>query len=292
MIYRSLPVFMLTLLACTGSEPAAVEPAEPVEPPEAPPEAEAPESDIGALLDAALAAEHRSPENRARDPYRNPKETLTFCGLQPDMTVLEISPSAGWYSEILAPVLAAEGTFIAAAPSAEGPAAKYRQRFVDRTEASPEVFAKVKLATFQLPDAIDIGEPGTVDFILNTRNTHGWARRGTHDTALAALFEVLKPGGVMCLVQHRAPEGEDLDIEERAKSGYLPQAFVVAAAEKAGFVVEETSEINANPKDTADHEKGVWTLPPGLALGDQDREKYVEIGESDRMTLRLRKPAG
>lgn len=286
MINRLFPLALVGLLACDSAPP---EPAEPEPQPE--PEADA-TPDLSVLLDAALAADHRSEDNRARDAFRHPKETLTFCGLEPDMTVLEISPSAGWYSEILAPVLAERGTFVAAAPAADGAAAKYRQRFVDRVEASPEVFSKVQLATFQLPDAIEIGEPGSIDFILNTRNTHGWVRGGNHDRAFEALFEALRPGGVLCLVQHRAPDGDDTPIEERAKSGYLPQAFVVEVAENAGFVVEETSEVNANPKDTADHPKGVWTLPPGLALGEEDREKYVEIGESDRMTLRLRKPAG
>ena len=287
MHYRTLAVATL-LTACGGPSQAATEstsaPAsqgEALAAPEATP--------TFGSLDAAIAGPHRSEENRARDRYRHPRETLEFFGIQPGMTVVELSPGAGWYSEILAPYLAPEGRLVAGVPAASGPGARYRQRFVDRTERAPELFANVTLGTLAAPDNIELGAPGSADAVLTFRNTHNWAMRQQEGAVYQAAFRVLKPGGVFGVVQHRArPE---TDPAETAPSGYVSEAHVIATAEAAGFVLEDRSDINANPNDTTDHPEGVWTLPPILRLGDQDRERYLAIGESDRMTLRFRKPS-
>jgi predicted methyltransferase len=146
----------------------------------------------------------------------------------------------------------------------------------------------VRTATFEPPTAIDLGPDGSADLVLTFRNTHGWVRDGVAESVFGAAFRVLKPGGILGVTQHRAREGAD--PVESAKTGYVPEAHVVALAEAAGFELEERSEINANAKDTKDYPEGVWTLPPTLRLGEQDRERYLAIGESDRMTLRFRKP--
>ena len=239
-------------------------------------------------IDGAIAGAHRSDANRARDQYRHPKETLEFCGLEPNMTVVELSPGGGWYTEILAPVLRENGRLIAGVPGADGEGARYRQRFEEFIAANPAIYDRVTLATFEPPTAIDLGDAGSADMVLTFRNTHGWIGSGGETEAYAAAFEVLKPGGIFCVVQHRAPEGEDIPVEERAKTGYVPQSYVVEVAQQAGFVLEAESEINANPADDTDHPEGVWTLPPVLRLGDE--AEYVQIGESDRMTLKFQKP--
>ena len=242
-------------------------------------------------LDAAIAGAHRSAENRARDQYRHPRSTLEFCGIEPGMTVVELSPGGGWYTEILAPYLRDQGQLVAGAPSAEGSRARYHARFMEFLETHPELYDRIRVATFDPPAPIDLGEPGSADMVLTFRNTHGWIGDDAEEEAYGAAFEVLKPGGIFCVVQHRAPEDEDTSPQERAESGYVKQSYVVSVAEEAGFELAETSEINANPEDTADHPEGVWTLPPVMRLGDQDRERYEAIGESDRMTLRFTKPA-
>ena len=255
------------------------------------PAVEAPAADASASpLDAALAAAHRAPEHRARDAFRNPKATLEFCGVTADATVVELSPGGGWYAEILAPFLAKSGSYVAAVPSAEGKRAKYRKRFTDRVEAEEEVFAGTTVATFDPPEAVDLGEPGSADVVLTFRNTHSWIRDDAEAPAYEAVFDALKPGGTFCVVQHRLPEDAELEEGARERGGYVKQSYVVDVAGKAGFELDASSEINANAKDSADHPKGVWTLPPSLALGDEDRETYAAIGESDRMTLRFKKP--
>ncbi len=239
-------------------------------------------------LAAAIAGAQRSEDNRARDQYRHPQETLEFFGIQPDMRVVEIRPGGGWYTEILAPYLRGQGHLVAAIPSAEGSRAHYRQRFLDMQAARPDVFGEVEVATFDPPDAIDLGPDGSADMVVTFRNTHNMVNDGGAEEAYAAFFRVLRPGGVLGVVQHRAAEGAD--AQESAEKGYVPEAYVIQIAEAAGFTLEERSDINANPNDTRDYEEGVWTLPPVLRLEDQDRERYLGIGESDRMTLRFRKP--
>ena len=204
---------------------------------------------------------------------------------------MEITPGGMWYAEILAPALKGHGRYIAAGydSSVEGqPDYRYRQQ--QQLEQSiiekPSLYGEMELVKFSPPQSIALGEPGTVDRVLTFRNTHNWLRGGYADKVYAAFFEVLKPGGALGLVQHRAPQQQGED----PKKGYISEATIIAVAENAGFVLEARSEINANPKDSATHPSGVWTLPPILRMGEQDRDKYLAIGESDRMTLLFRKP--
>lgn len=242
-------------------------------------------------LEAVLAMPHRSEENRARDRYRHPVETLTFFGLEPDATVVELSPGGGWYTEILAPALS-QGTLVTAIPDPEGDPEYYGTRLarqhLEMVEGNPAVFGNVEPRVWTFPDRTSLGEPGSADMVVTFRSFHGWVRRGQAADVIAAAYEVLEPGGVFAVVQHRAPEGAD--AAEWAEKGYVPEATIVELAEAAGFRIDARSEINANPDDTKDHPEGVWTLPPTLRLGDQDRARYEAIGESDRMTLRFVKP--
>lgn len=241
----------------------------------------------------AIGSPHRSAANVARDPYRHPAETLAFFGLEEDMTVIEVLPGGLWYGEIIAPIVKDEGRYIAAAYDIdlEGQP-EYRsagyQRMVARFEKEPEVFGTPDIAKLSAPASIDLGPPDSVDMVLTFRSTHGWIRDATAEAVYAAFFEVLKPGGVLGVVQHRA--GEKTDTSQGSFTGYVPEEMVIQLATDAGFVLDEQSEINANPKDEANYPKGVWTLPPTLTLKDEDREKYLAIGESDRMTLRFVKP--
>lgn len=235
-------------------------------------------------LDRAIAAPHRSPANRLRDQYRHPAKTLAFFGVKPGHTVVELWPGAGWYTEILAPYLAEHGDLTVATP-------------LERTEGTRKLLAsnaslygRVKLGTFPMMEGGMPVPPGSADVVLTFRNVHNW-RFGGKDNAQAAfdqIFAMLKPGGVLGVVDHRLPEGMDSALEE--KSGYMKRSSIVAFATKAGFKLKGESQINANPKDTHDWPNGVWTLPPVYRLGDVDREKYAAIGESDRMTLKFVKP--
>jgi predicted methyltransferase len=240
---------------------------------------------------AALAGEHRSEENRARDDWRHPAETLAFFGLEPGMTVVELSPGGGWYTEVLAPLLRDEGKLYAAHFDVNGGAYARRSLggFLRKLGADNDVYGGVVVSTLAPPATIDIAPAGSADLILAFRNVHSWLRGDTLEPVFAAVYEALKPGGVFGVVQHRAPEGRS--IEAMKNTGYVTEAYVIAAAEAAGFELADSAEINANAKDTADHPEGVWTLPPTLALGDKDRERYLAIGESDRMTLKFVKPA-
>ena len=236
-----------------------------------------------AALSAALAAPTRAPANIARDKYRNPGPTLAFFGVQPNHNVVELWPGGGWYTEILAPYLNTGGS-LAVVP----PAGRYDERIRAKL-AGDAAYAKVTVATFTAgqPTAIPAG---TADAVLTFRNVHSWLD-GDEPIAgqvFAEAFRMLKPGGVFGVVEHRLPEGAP---DERQKSsGYVKVSTVRQLAEQAGFKLAAASEINANPKDTADWPDGVWTLPPALRLGDKDREKYLAIGESDRMTLKFVKP--
>ena len=242
-------------------------------------------------VQVASVAPFRSPEHIARNVYRHPVETLAFFGLEDDMTVIEALPGELWYTEILAPVLREKGKLVVASFDISAPGIVDYQKqahelLLGRIAKEPSVFGKVGVAKLSPPAGIDLGPPGSADRVLTFRSTHGWLNGGVADQIYKAFFDVLKPGGVLGIEQHRA--GPKTNRE--AFSGYVPEETVIAIAEKAGFVLEARSEINANPKDSADHSGGVWTLPPSLRLGEQDREKYLAIGESDRMTLRFRKP--
>lgn len=243
-------------------------------------------------LQQAVDAPSRRPQNRVRDEARNPEETLEFFGIEADMTVVEVWPGSGWYTEILAPFLAAEGTFYAAHFPEETDSDYFRTargNFLDFLDTS-NIYANVLVTEFEPGSAHEIAPEGTADMVLTFRNLHNWYMRGGEDglaQAMDAFYTALRPGGVLGVVDHRMPE--DRDDEEAEASGYIKQSWVVSAAEQAGFELEEESEINANEKDSADHEGGVWSLPPTLRDGDPDGN-LVEIGESDRFTLKFRKP--
>ena len=243
-----------------------------------------------ARLEGGLAGEHRSEENRARDVYRHPVETLGFLGIEPDMVVAEISPGGGWYTEILAPLLRDEGTLYAAGADPESEseyAQRSAKRFMDKLAAHPEVYDRT-VVTVLAPGKREIAPRGSADAVLTFRNVHNWLAGDSAEAVFQEMFAALKPGGILGVVEHRGDPESDQD--PKAASGYVRQDFVIALVESVGFELLESSEINANPSDTRDHPKGVWTLPPSYRLEDVDREKYAGIGESDRMTLKFRKP--
>ena len=247
-----------------------------------------------ASLDRALAGDWRSAVNSARDKYRHPRETLGFFGFRDNLTVIEIWPSGGWYAEILAPALREHGHYIGVIPKAaagdDGERAStqrgndaLRARFAKR----PDLFDKAELRESDNA-APDLGPPASADLVLTFRNAHNWVMAGNEQAMFKAFYAVLKSGGTLGVVDHRAAPTQP--PAEMQTSGYLPEAYVIALAEAAGFRLAGKSEVNANPRDTKDYPDGVWTLPPRLAKGDADRAKYLAIGESDRMTPRFTKP--
>ncbi|MDG2471979.1 MAG: methyltransferase [Pseudomonadales bacterium] len=248
--------------------------------------------DASASSIAVLAeGEHRSEKNRARNRYRHPEQTLKFFDIKPTMSVIEISPGGLWYTEILAPFLKDQGRYIAAGYDvalADQPSYRYRltQAMVDRFEQQADLFAKAEVIGFSPPQSMYLGADDSVDRVLTFRNTHGWVRSGVAVQVYQAFYDVLKPGGVLGVVQHR---GDTSSLASGGMSGYLTEAVVIDIAEQAGFILEARSDINANANDTADHPQGVWTLPPTLRQKELDKARYLAIGESDRMTLRFKK---
>lgn len=245
-----------------------------------------------AAILAAAEGPHRTAKNRARNEFRHPAKTLAFFEVKPSSKVLELWPGGGWYTEVLAPYLRQCGELHVTNFDPNGPDEypyTVGKRFDAKLKSAPAIYEFVQPHLVNPPEIATFVPAESVDVVVTFRNNHGWIRDGYHDKIYAAAFAALKPGGVLGVVQHRGPEG--FSPEEAGKTGYVDEAVVIAAAEDAGFVLEEKSEINANPKDTKDYEKGVWTLPPALRLEDTDRAKYEAIGESDRMTLRFRKPA-
>ncbi|MDB5987792.1 MAG: putative methyltransferase [Nevskia sp.] len=244
-------------------------------------------------LVAAVESPSRPAADRLRDKYRHPLQTLSFFGLKPDMSVVEIWPSAGWYSEILAPYLSGHGHYYAATAAASLPNAsdetkKAVAQLRDKFAADPQRFGAPVLTEFRPPLKTAIAPPGSADLVLSFRNVHNWIAGDYEQAAFDAFFAALKPGGTLGIVEHRGKPGETLD--EMKKTGYVSEAYVKALAQNAGFQFVAESQVNDNPKDTKDYPKGVWTLPPTYELGDQDRAKYLAIGESDRMTLKFVKP--
>jgi predicted methyltransferase len=244
------------------------------------------EAGVVAAIDKVLAGAHRSDINRARDVYRHPKETLAFFGVKPESTVVEVSPGAGWYTEVLAPLLRDKGQYSVAFPAAS---TRGLENFKKKLAEHPNLYDKVVITPFGTPYKLDIKPQGGADVVLTFRNVHNWLNDGMAEKFFKSFYDALKPGGVLGVVEHRAKPG--ITIEQSKKSGYMTEAHVIELATAAGFKLDAKSEVNANPKDTKDYEKGVWTLPPVLTEGDKDRAKYQAIGESDRMTLRFVKPA-
>jgi predicted methyltransferase len=283
----------LALAACGRESPP---PPPPAEAPaavaaEAPPEGA--EDTVAGRIDALLAGAHRAEGHAARDRYRNPRETLLFFGIREDSRVLEITPGGGWYAEILAPLVREHGRYVGAV---NDPASvqneRMREYFAGQNQALRDKFAehpglydRAELVAIDSAAPV-FGEPESMDLVLTFRNVHGWINGGNAEAMFRAAYDVLVPGGVLGVVQHRAASGS-----EYQRNGYVTEEMVIELAEGAGFVYAQSSEINANPADTRDHPNGVWNLPPTLRVAEgDDAEKYLAIGESDRMTIRFLKP--
>jgi predicted methyltransferase len=239
-------------------------------------------------LSAAVADPARSANFVARDKVRHPVEELDFFGIKPNMTVVELWPGGGYWTEILGPYLAKSGTYYAALePSTSDEGSETNAKWHARVAAM-----KGRLGTTHETaldkDHLEIAPPGSADLVLTFRNLHNWMDGGYVDQALAACFKALKPGGILGIEDHRGRADKPQD--PRAKDGYVRQDYTIALAKKAGFVLVATSEIDANPKDTKDWPDGVWTLPPTLSLKDKDRAKYEAVGEADNFVLKFQKP--
>jgi predicted methyltransferase len=275
---------LLAASSCATSSPTPPPATAGAEPSPAAPAPAAPASaDIGAKLRTILALPHRTEAEKKRDQYRHPVETLSFFGLRDDMTVVELWPGGGWYTAVLAPLLREKGKLIVTSTKgANG------QKYVDNLKAHPDLYDKVEVRMVAPPADLNLGPDGSADMVVTFRNIHGWVPGGYDDKVYAAAYRVLKPGGVFGVEEHRARAGSD--PAELKDTGYVPEDFVIKRVEAAGFKLAGKSEVNANPKDTKDHPKGVWTLPPTLRLGEVDKDKYLAIGESDRMTLKFVKP--
>jgi predicted methyltransferase len=243
---------------------------------------------VDPALSAAVASPVRQPAHVARDPVRHPAEELTFFGLAPTQTVVELWPGGGYWTDILAPYLAPHGHLYVALPApgdAEEDAGvtKWRTRFT----AQPDHYGKIMPTTLG-PDQFDIAPPGSADLVLTFRNLHNWMGGGYAPQALAACFRALKPGGIFGVEEHRGRA--DRPQDPKAKDGYVRQDYTIALAKQAGFELVGSSEMLANPRDTKDWVDGVWTLPPTLSQGDKDRDRYVAVGEADNFVLMFRKP--
>jgi predicted methyltransferase len=271
----TLPLKILPVLACIGLLQAGC--------------AGAPttKSETAAELERILAGEHRSAENRARDRDRNPKETLLFFGIRPEMTVVEVWPGAGWYTEIIAPLVNERGKYYAAhwAPNPERPRLQEGiDAFKAKLAANPALYSGATVTALG-PGSTEIAPPGSADLVVTFRNIHNWMANEFAPQAFEAMHRALKPGGVLGVVEHRGNPAVPQD--PKAKSGYVNEDHAIRMIEAAGFRLVAKSEVNANPRDTRDYPKGVWTLPPTFAEKDVDREKYAAIGESDRFTLKF-----
>jgi len=239
-------------------------------------------------LTATVADPARTSNFAARDKVRHPVEELTFFGITPKMTVVELWPGGGYWTEILGPYLAKGGTYYVALPA---PGNTDEDKSVERWRARMDA-QKARLGTIHETTLgaghFDIAPPGSVDMVLTFRNLHNWMDAGYAEQALAACFRALKSGGILGIEEHRGRNDKPQD--PKAENGYVREDYTIALAKKAGFVLDGSSEINANPKDTKDWVDGVWTLPPTLSQGDKDRARYLAVGEADNFVLRFRKP--
>ncbi len=247
--------------------------------------------DAGPSLAEISVGDQRAEKNVARNGYRHPVEVLEFFGIRADMTVVEIWPAGGWYTEIIAPYLHDGGKYIAAHwdPDSE---IEFIQRGVkayqDKLAERPDLYENVEMAVLMYPDKMDFVSPGSVDMVVTFRNIHNWMARDFADAMFASMYTALKPGGVLGVIEHRGNPAVPQD--PKAASGYVNEDYAIELAEAAGFVLQAKSEINANPADTKDYATGVWTLPPTLRAGEENRDEYIAIGESDRFTLKFVKP--
>ena len=240
-------------------------------------------------LQRAISGNQRSEEHKARDIYRHPQQTLEFFEVKGNMTVVEIWPGEGWYTEILAPYLKDKGKLYTAhfSPEAELPYHKKTlENFIKKMHKQPKVYGKVELTALEPPELFKVAPDGSADRVLTFRNVHNWMKNDQAAAVFSALYKALKPGGILGVVEHRNNALKPQDT--KAESGYVSEDYVIALARNAGFEFLGKSEINANSKDTKEYP--VWTLPPSLALKDEDRNKYLDIGESDRMTIKFIKP--
>jgi predicted methyltransferase len=273
-----LSVFSLTLTAACSSKPCHCDSKEPAKVEQS--------VNLPKTIEEAADSPLRSEANRARDRYRHPVDTLRFFGLKPDMTVVEIAPGSGWYYEILAPLLAEKGHYIAASGGRH-------DTFLTDTPIPDEAKSRIQVVSFNPGEdskkSLEVGAPESADLVVTFRNIHNWMSKGAQKEAFVAFYHMLKPGGILGVVEHRANPKSKYD--PKAKSGYVREADVIKWAEAAGFKLTGQSEINSNPKDTKNYPQGVWTLPPNFKLGEKNHAHYAEIGESDRMTLRFIKPA-
>jgi predicted methyltransferase len=280
---------ILLLAAAMAIAACATAPPQAAGPPPTPPVPR--DTATATAIEQALAGPHRSPENRSRDAYRHPLDTLLFFGIKPAMAVVEVWPDAGgWYTEVLAPLLNERGKLYAAQvpPAAGNDFVTARLKaYRDKLAARPDLYGQVQVTALG-PGNDEIAPPGSVELILTLHNLHNWMNLGFAPEAFAAIFKALKPGGILGVVEHRGDPHKAQD--PRAASGYVNEDYAIALIEAAGFELVARSELNANPKDTKDYEQGVWTLPPSYRMGNRERARYEAIGESDRFTLKFRKP--
>jgi len=247
------------------------------------------ESSTNAQLAHAVASEHRSAANKKRDEFRHPQQTLEFFGLKSNMTVVEITPGGGWYTEILAPALKGKGKLIGAHYPDTGEDNYYSKsrKKLEKKLASHDMYSEMELSNFVPKKASELAPAGTADMVLTFRNLHNWGEEGVQQVFIDA-FRALKTDGILGVVEHRLPKGATAN---KMNSGYVSMDKTIAQAKAAGFTLIASSEVNANAKDKASYEGGVWTLPPVLRHGEKDKAKYLAIGESDRMTLKFAKVA-
>lgn len=252
------------------------------------------------VLQQAVDGPHRSPANRARDAARKPLETLAFWGFRPDMTVVEVWPGGGWYTELLAPALREEGRLIAASfPESAKPSfrAAIGRDYLAKLAATPEVYDQVEVVPFDPPDFTQLAPAGTVDMVILSRHFHNFISTGIVDEVLASALEALRPGGVLAIVQHRALPDAVPEWEQR--TGYVREQWLIDTVASAGFALQAVSSMHHNPRDEREHQDGVWSLPPSFRTCSRIEvptekqaclDRFSAIGESDRMTLKFVKP--